>query len=146
MKCSICGTESKADARQCANCGATLVVPTADQTINDRFSTGGPNYREFLYTLSNIAGQAQNFDGNGPYFQLQGGGGPLLVGEKNPKANLKSDEINFAHTAIAPLGTQPQLGGKPPLKPNVRCYTNPVPDVNGPLGQVGPASPSVVSK
>jgi hypothetical protein len=35
MKCSICGTESKADARQCANCGATLVAPAPDQTMLD---------------------------------------------------------------------------------------------------------------
>ena len=35
MKCSICGTESKADATKCANCGATLIAPTADQTMLD---------------------------------------------------------------------------------------------------------------
>ena len=35
MKCSICGTESKADAKQCANCGATLIAPKADQTMLD---------------------------------------------------------------------------------------------------------------
>jgi len=45
-------------------------------------------------------------------------------------------------TIAPPLGTQPRLGGQPPFKPEVRCYTNPVPDVNGPLGEVGPASPS----
>jgi len=33
MKCSICGTESKADARQCERCGAALVVPTFDKTM-----------------------------------------------------------------------------------------------------------------
>jgi hypothetical protein len=33
MKCSICGTESKADARQCERCGASLVVPTFDKTM-----------------------------------------------------------------------------------------------------------------
>jgi len=32
---------------------------------------------------------------------------------------------------------QPQLGGQPEAKPEVRCDTQPVPDVNGPLGQVG---------
>ena len=33
MKCSICGTESKADAKQCERCGAALVVPTFDKTM-----------------------------------------------------------------------------------------------------------------
>ncbi len=130
---------------QLSLCTTKVLVPTANQTIEDRFSTGGPNYREFLYNLANFAGQAQNFDGNGPYFRVQGGGGSQLVGEPNPKAELKTDQFNFAHTVAPPLGTQPQLGGRPPVKPNVRCYTNPVPDVNGPLGQVGAPSPAAVS-
>ena len=126
-------------------CTSKVMVPTGNQVINDRFATGQPNYREFLYNLVNFAGMAQNFDGNGPYARAQVGGGSVLVGEPNPfgnKATL-SDKINYAHTIEDPLGTQPRLGGKPPLKPEVRCYTNPVPDVNGSLGQVGPASPSV---
>jgi phospholipid/cholesterol/gamma-HCH transport system substrate-binding protein len=130
---------------QLSLCTSKVMVPTGNEVINDRFSTGGPNYREFLYNLVNFAGAAQNFDGNGPYTRAQVGGGPVLVEEPNPfgnKATL-SDTINYAHTIEEPAGTQPQLGGKPPLKPEVRCYTNPVPDVNGPLGQVGPASPSV---
>jgi ABC-type transporter Mla subunit MlaD len=130
---------------QLSLCTSKVMVPTGNEVINDRFSTGGPNYREFLYNLVNFAGAAQNFDGNGPYTRAQVGGGPVLVGEPNPFGNKEtlSDKVNYAHTIEEPAGTQPQLGGKPPLKPEVRCYTNPVPDVNGPLGQVGPASPSV---
>jgi ABC-type transporter Mla subunit MlaD len=130
---------------QLSLCTSKVMVPTGDEVINDQFSTGDPNYREFLYNLVNLAGFAQNFDGNGPYARAQVGGGPVLVGEPNPYGNKKtlSDQTNYAHTIEEPKGTQPQLGGQPPLKPGVRCYTNPVPDVNGPLGQVGPASPSV---
>lgn len=126
-------------------CTTKVMVPTADQVVEDRFSTGGPNYREFLYNLVNFAGMAQNFDGNGPYARAQIGGGPVLVGEPNPFGNkgTLSDKINYAKTIEDPLGTQPRLGKKPALRPDVRCYTNPVPDVNGPLGQVGPPSPSV---
>jgi phospholipid/cholesterol/gamma-HCH transport system substrate-binding protein len=126
-------------------CTTKVLVPTGNQVIEDRFSTGGPNYREFLYNFVNFAGATQNFDGNGPYLRVQPGGGPVLVGEPNPEGNPStlSDQINYAHTIVDPLGTQPRLGGKPPLKPNVRCYTNPVPNVNGALGQVGPPSPSV---
>jgi phospholipid/cholesterol/gamma-HCH transport system substrate-binding protein len=126
-------------------CTSKVMVPTGNQVINDQFSTGQPNYREFLYNLVNFAGMAQNFDGNGPYARAQAGGGPVLVGEPNPFGNpaTQSDQRNYAHTIEDPLGTQPRLAKRPPLKPDVRCYTNPVPDVNGPLGQVGPASPSV---
>jgi virulence factor Mce-like protein len=125
-------------------CTTQVMVPTMNQTINDRFSTGGPNYREFLYNLVNFAGLAQNYDGNGPYARANVGGGPVLVGEPNPVGNRDtfSDSINYGHTITAPLGNQPQLGGMPPLNPDVRCYTNPVPDVNGPLGQVGAPTPS----
>jgi phospholipid/cholesterol/gamma-HCH transport system substrate-binding protein len=126
-------------------CTTRVMVPTGNQVIDDRFSTGGPNYREFLYNLVNFAAVAQNYDGNGPYARAQVGGGPVLVGEPNPGGNPHtfSDAINYAHTIENPLGTQPQLGKKPPFKPDVRCDSNPVPDVNSGLGQVGPASPSV---
>jgi phospholipid/cholesterol/gamma-HCH transport system substrate-binding protein len=127
---------------QLSQCTSQVLVPTGNQVIDDQFSTGGPNYREFLYDLTNFAASAQNFDGNGPFLRAQVGGGSTLVGEPNPQGNQLSDKINYAHVAQEPLGTQPQLGGQPELKPEVRCDTQPVPDVNGPLGQVGPASPS----
>ena len=126
-------------------CTTQVLAPTFDQTIEDRFSTGGPSYREFLYNLANLAGQSQNFDGNGPYFRIQGGGGGQLVETSNSTAEQVTDKVAFAHTAAAPIGTQPQIGGMPPIKPNVRCYENPVPDVNGPLGQVGAPSPVAVN-
>jgi phospholipid/cholesterol/gamma-HCH transport system substrate-binding protein len=123
-------------------CTTRVLVPTMNQTINDRFSTGGPNYREFLYNLVNFAGFAQNYDGNGPYARAQGGGGPLLVGEPNPQGLREIERTNYAHTVVPPIGNQPQLAGMPSLKPEVRCHTNPAPDVNGPLGQVGAPTPS----
>ena len=126
-------------------CATGVLVPTGDQTIEDQFGTGGPNYRELFYTLVNFAGQSQNFDGNGAYLRLQPGGGDRLVSLPNPLGNLSTDKVDWAHTIAAPIGNQPQLGGRPPKKPNVRCYTNPVPNVNGRLGQVGAPSPAAVS-
>lgn len=126
-------------------CTSKVLVPTGNQVINDKFSTGQPNYREFLYTLTDFAGWGQNFDGNGSFLRLQPGGGNLLVEQKNPAGNLSTDKRDYAHTIAPPLGTQPQLGGPPPKKPEVRCDSNPVPDVNSGLGQVGAPSPSVVS-
>jgi len=126
-------------------CTTKVFVPTGNQVINDQFSTGQPNYREFLYSLTDFAGWGQNFDGNGPFLRVQPGGGNLLVEQKNPKGNLSTDKQDFAHTVAPPLGTQPQLGGRPPLKPEVRCDSNPVPDLNAGLGGVGAPSPTVVS-
>jgi phospholipid/cholesterol/gamma-HCH transport system substrate-binding protein len=129
---------------QLSLCTTEVFIPTANQVINDRFSTGASGDHEFFYNLANFAGVAQNFDGNGPYLRAQVGGGPILVGEPNPQGNedTTSDQINYAHTIAPPLGTQPQVRGLPPLKTDKPCYTNPVPDLNGPLGQVGPPSPS----
>jgi phospholipid/cholesterol/gamma-HCH transport system substrate-binding protein len=125
-------------------CTTKVFVPTGNQTIEDRFRTG-PNYREFFYFLANFAGVSQNFDGNGPYLRVQPGGGDVLVKQENPSGNLSTDKQDWAHVAAAPEGVQPQLGGRPPKKPNVRCSTQPVPDVNGPLGQIGPPSLTAVS-
>jgi phospholipid/cholesterol/gamma-HCH transport system substrate-binding protein len=131
---------------QLSLCTTKVLVPTGNQTINDRFSTAGPNYREFFYALSNFAGEGQNFDGNGPYLRIQPGGGPQLVGTPNPKGFLTTEKETFGHSIEPPLGVQPQLGGQPPKKPSVLCYKNPAPDVNGPLGQVGPPNPEAVSR
>jgi ABC-type transporter Mla subunit MlaD len=119
-------------------CGSKVLIPTGNQTIEDQFSTGGPNYREFFYTLTDFAGQSQNFDGNGSYFRLQPGGGNLLVQEPNPKGNTATDLQSWAFTNTAPIGVQPQLAGAPPTKPEVRCDKNPVPDLNSGVGAPGP--------
>jgi phospholipid/cholesterol/gamma-HCH transport system substrate-binding protein len=126
-------------------CTTRVIAPTGNQTIEDRFSTGGPNYREFFYYLANFSGIGQNFDGNGPYLRFQPGGGNILVKQDNPKGNLSTDKQDWANTAEQPIGVQPQPGGKPPKKPDVRCDSQPVPDINGPLGQVAPPSLTPVS-
>ncbi len=125
-------------------CTTKVIVPTGNQVIEDQFSTGQPNYREFLYTLVDFSGWGSNFDGNGPFARLQPGGGDLLVEAPAPNGNLSTDKQVFAHTIAAPLGTQPQLAGRPPKKPEVRCDSNPVPDLNSGLGEVGAPSPEVV--
>jgi virulence factor Mce-like protein len=126
-------------------CTTQVLSPTFNQTIEDRFSTGGPNYREFLYALTDFAGWGQNFDGNGPFVRLQPGGGNVLVEAPAPEGNLTTDQRVFAHTIAPPIGTQPQLAGQPPKKPEVRCDSNPVPNVNAGLGQVGAPTPVAVS-
>ncbi len=126
-------------------CTSRVMVPTFNQTIDDQFSTGGPNYREFLYTLTDFSGWGQTFDGNGPFVRIQPGGGDVLAETPNPTGNLATDKQLFTRTIAAPAGTQPQLAARPPKKPDVRCDSNPVPDVNGPLGQVGAPSPAAVS-
>jgi len=127
---------------QLSRCTSDVLVPTGNQVIQDRFSTGQPNYREFFYTTVNLAGESQNFDGNGPYLRLQTGNGDLTASQTDPNGNLQTDKTLWAHTTLPPLGTQPGFGPKPPYRPDVKCYTNDVPDVNSGLGAVGPPSPA----
>ncbi len=44
-----------------------------------RFTTGAENYKEFWYALVGLAGEGQNFDGNGQYVRFQTGGGAQTV-------------------------------------------------------------------
>jgi phospholipid/cholesterol/gamma-HCH transport system substrate-binding protein len=118
-------------------CTSRVLVPTGDQTIADRFSTGGPNYREFLYALADFAGSIQDFDGNGNYLRVMPSAGDKLLHLENPQGQFTVDKQQWSHSATVPIGVQPQLGGRPPSRPQVRCDRNPVPDLNGALGQPG---------
>jgi phospholipid/cholesterol/gamma-HCH transport system substrate-binding protein len=129
---------------QLSQCTTQVLVPTSEETINDQFSTGGPNYREFWYLLADFAGASQNFDGNGPYVRAQGGGGPYVLEEFNPTFKPFALEHQFNRALEPPQGVQPQLGGAPESKPEVRCATQPVPDLNGGLGQVGSSGVKVI--
>ena len=130
---------------QLSQCTTKVLVPTSEEPIEDRFSEGGPNYRDFWYLLANFAGASQNFDGNGPYVRAQGGGGPYLIEEFNPTFQNKPQKHQFTRTIETPLGVQPQLAGAPEAHPDVRCETNPVPDINSGPGQVGASGVKVIS-
>ena len=86
-------------------------------------------------TLTDLAGQSQNFDGNGRYAPHPAGRWrpPAQAFESGSDPDDRTSRCLDTHT-MAPAGTQPQLGGRPPKKPEVRCDRNPVPDVNGSLG------------
>ena len=122
-----------------AQCTSRVLVPTGDVVVNDGFSTGQPNYNEFLYSVVNLNGIVQSFDGNGPYARFQSGGGPTLVRGVVPGATA-GNGINFSNLIEAPEGLQPVVpGSRPPFRPDVPCQENAVPDINGPASAVGPS-------
>jgi hypothetical protein len=85
------------------------------------------------------AGEGAGFDGNGSFLRLMAapGGVPIQTGLTN---YLK--QSYFATTALPPLRTRPAFTAKlPPLRRDVKCFTQPVPDVNG-AGAAGPADGS----
>jgi ABC-type transporter Mla subunit MlaD len=132
-------------ANQLSQCTTKVLVPTSEEPIDDRFGEGGPNYRDFWYLLSNLAGASQNFDGNGPFVRAQAGGGPYLIEEFNPTFENPPQKHQFARSIEPPLGVQPQLEGAPAAHPGVRCETNPVPNINSGPGQPGATGVKVIS-
>ena len=123
-----------------SRCVSDVLVPTGDQVINDQFSTGVPNYKEFFYGTVDLAGESQGFDGNGGYVRFQPGGGPQRVRLNNPSGGFQADSLT-GFSIAPPIGTQPALGPRPPKNPKVACYRSGVPDLNGSAAAVGPPSP-----
>lgn len=127
-------------------CTTDVMVPTGDQVLKSDFGTGQPSSRDFFYMLAQVVGETQNFDGNGKYLRALAGGGDKLMEMGNPRYSIApTDSINFANVVEAPIGTQPTMGTRPPKRPDVPCYKNDPPDLNGPRAQVGPPSPVPVS-
>jgi phospholipid/cholesterol/gamma-HCH transport system substrate-binding protein len=124
---------------QLGRCGTENLVPSADTVITaDGFGTGQPNYQELFYGATQLVGAGQPFDGNGPYFRLQTGGGPVLVQNDNPGGGFRRT-FNFANVIEAPTGVQPVLPDQPsPFRMDVKCHTNALPNLNGPAAAAGP--------
>jgi phospholipid/cholesterol/gamma-HCH transport system substrate-binding protein len=114
-----------------AKCATNVILPTGDIKIADGpLTSGAENYKEFWYAMVGLAGEGQNFDGNGMYVRFQPGGGDQTIstGTVGPYTNSQL----FANAVAAPLGTRPAFTGhRTPYKPDVPCYTQKVPDLNG---------------
>jgi phospholipid/cholesterol/gamma-HCH transport system substrate-binding protein len=114
-------------------CQLNVILPTGDARIDDgAFTTGLRNYQEFFQTTVGLAGESQNFDGNGSYTRFMAGGGGYPV--QTDYAQQQKSPLYGAATR-PPIGTRPARGGKPPYKPNAPCYKQSPPDLNSaPIG------------
>ncbi len=120
-----------------ALCARDTVLPTGDLVIRDQFDTGTANYKEFWWTMVGLAGESQNFDGNGSMVRFAPGGGSQAVALGN--ANSPSGQLIGAASAPV-IGTQPKYPGKrPPYNASVRCHKSKIPDVNGSWAAIGPS-------
>jgi phospholipid/cholesterol/gamma-HCH transport system substrate-binding protein len=117
-------------------CISRVVIPSGnigvqDGPITNRKPNGSivENYKEFWSTMVGFAGEGQNFDGNGHYIHLATGGGAYTVGAE--KSKMSSIDL-YGNAPRMPLGTSPRYTNlRPPYRPNVPCYTQKLPDVNG---------------
>jgi phospholipid/cholesterol/gamma-HCH transport system substrate-binding protein len=136
-----------------SGCVDNVLLPTGDVVLNDSgsgydFSTGVPNFKEFGYATTGLAGESAPFDGNGPSLRFFSAGGATPEG--GPVPNLRSPvpgggfqkDALWGGSTAPPIGTRPALGSKPPFRTDIACQNNAVPDLNGPLAAQGPPDPA----
>jgi len=123
-------------------CLTKVIFPAGNTRLQDGTSTTGvEDYKEFWYGLAGVTGIGRTFDGNGTLTKfLLGGGGPTI---RSAPSTVEGKNINglklVAHASLAPQGTRPAFPKtEPAYKPLVPCYTQALPEFNGPLSQ-GPA-------
>jgi phospholipid/cholesterol/gamma-HCH transport system substrate-binding protein len=123
-------------------CLTKVLIPAGNTKIQDGTSSSGvEDYKEFWYGLVGLNSLGQGFDGNGTmsHFML-GSGGPTLRSAPTSILGTKLQGLKLlGHASLQPLGTRPAYPREePPYKPLVPCYTQALPNFNGPLSQ-GPA-------
>ena len=119
-----------------SKCASRVVLPTGDVVIRDEFQTGRENYKDFFYSLVGLAGEGQNFDGNGMMVRFQTGGGSQLVSLGPGSAGAAPQ---FANLPTPPLGNRPFFPGKlPPYVSDQPCHEQQPPDLNGPAAAKSP--------
>jgi phospholipid/cholesterol/gamma-HCH transport system substrate-binding protein len=125
-------------------CFTDVVLPTGDYKIDDGFlSTGIENYKEFWQTMVSLAGESQNFDGNGQYVRFQTGGGSKQLSTGNtgtidPGGGGSGNPL-FGNFLLEPIGSRPaRPATKPPVNRKKACYTNQRPDLNSAAVGAGP--------
>jgi phospholipid/cholesterol/gamma-HCH transport system substrate-binding protein len=136
-----------------SGCVDNVLLPAGDVVLEDsgpgyNFTSGVPNFKEFGYAATGLAGESAPFDANGPSLRFFSAGGPTAPGGATP--NLRSPvpgggfqkDALWGGTTTPPIGTRPALGSKPPFRTDVACQSNPIPDLNGPLAVQGPPDPS----
>ena len=84
-----------------------------------------------------LAGEGQNFDGNGMYVRFQTGGGPYTV--STGPSTLTGQPL-FGNAVVASRSAPGRsTAQEPPYNSNVSCYKNQLPNLNGPAAAIGPA-------
>jgi virulence factor Mce-like protein len=125
--------------RAASSCVSNVIYPWTRSTISDsHFNASNgfpprPAYVEALDFLPGLAGEAQDFDANGPYIRVLGGSGTLTY-------SLQPGLFGQALSAINGVQPEPPPNGtRPPLHPNVPCETQSVQSLAAATG-LGPSA------
>jgi ABC-type transporter Mla subunit MlaD len=114
-----------------SQCVTHTILPTGDVKIQDgQFTTNEENYKEFWYAMVGLAGESQNFDGNGHYVRFAVGGGSQTI--STGKYGGSTGEKLYGRVNDPPLGTRPAFPGKrQPYNHTAKCKDQKLPDLNG---------------
>src|SRR5262249_58382 len=135
-----------------SGCVNNVLLPTGDVVLQDsgsgyNFTSGVPNFKEFMYAATGLAGESQEFDGNGPFLRFFSAGGPTPPGgpvpnlrQAVPGGGPKQDAL-WGGSTTPPLGTRPP-DTHPQLNTPAPCQNTPTPHLTGPAAAQGPTSPS----
>jgi ABC-type transporter Mla subunit MlaD len=128
-----------------SRCFSDVILPAGDTVLQDGPSTiGVPTFKEFWYSLAGLAGESQNFDGNGAYTRVATGGGPNTIKSGKLPGRPIVDQQLYGNALVPPLGTRPpRPTKKPPYKPKFACYKNAKPNLNGPAANAGPPDATI---
>jgi phospholipid/cholesterol/gamma-HCH transport system substrate-binding protein len=136
-----------------SQCVTHTILPTGDVKIQDgQFTSNEENYKEFWYAMVGLAGESQNFDGNGHYVRFAVGGGDQTV--STGKYGGATGEKLYGRVNNPPLGTRPAFPGKrQPYNHTALCKDQRLPDLNGAKtgaadgggGTPTPAAPAVTT-
>ena len=108
----------------------------ADRRHQDRGRPRSPpareNYKEFWYTMVGLAGEGQNFDGNGQYVRFQTGGGDQTISHRQAAATPATTLFGNASTSRRSARGPRYPGKRPPYNcDGAAARTRSIPDLNG---------------
>jgi phospholipid/cholesterol/gamma-HCH transport system substrate-binding protein len=123
-----------------SRCFNEIILPSGNVVLDEgALSSGVQNYKEFWYTVVGLAGESQGFEGNGTYTRTATGGGNVLVKTGKLSNRPRNRDVLYGNALVPPKGTRPKRPSKlPAFKPNVACYKNAKPNLNGPESKAGP--------
>ena len=131
--------------RLTASCTNEVLVPWGDLEVPDEtHPPSGPVHQEFGKSMPGLAGESRSFDANGQWFKVLGSGGAETF-------DLGGGLFGTSLNPIIGVNPPPDES-RPPLRPDVACETQEVPDLRtipggGPRKvPIDPGDPRVVER
>jgi ABC-type transporter Mla subunit MlaD len=108
-----------------SECLAKRVVPVLQATVPDGgLSTGRPTWHDLLHALVGLAGNGQDFDGNGFWQRYLAGGGSQTISLPVLGGLVGTTPGSSPLQGARPVWLGP--GPPPPLRPDVPCMAQPI--------------------